>query len=193
MAYETYTTEALICGIFPQKEHDLTLRLFTKDAGMLFARAAGARAQVSKLRYGLQEFSHSRVTLVRGKADWRITGAVAIDNVYYRARERNARARLLSAMRTLRRLVHGAEAHTDLFEQVVESMYLLADRDDALSVELFTLRLLHHLGYVSPRDSLHALVHAPSLQHACISVGSDASTVRHIKETIENALTVSHL
>jgi DNA repair protein RecO len=192
VAYATYTTEAIVCGASPLKEHDLTLRLLTRDAGMIYARVTGARADVSKLRYGLQEFSYARVTLVRGRADWRVTGVVAISNFYFDAQTRSARASLLSAMRSLRRLIHGSEMHAELFDVVLDGLTALAKSGDVRGDSLFLLRLLHHLGYVSPLPAYAHLLHTETLTEACALYGTEPLTPT-VQRAIEHALTVSHL
>ncbi len=192
MAYETYTTEAIVCGAIGTREHDATLRLLTRDAGMVYARAGGVRADKSKLRYGLQEFSHVRVTLVRGRSDWRVTGAVALRNFYFEAENRGARATVLSAMRAVRRLIHGSEAHPELFEVIADGLAKLSRAADVRGEQLFLLRLLHYLGYVPPAPAYASLLHAPSLDDACAHYDTlDAS--REIQSAIDHALTVSHL
>lgn len=59
------------------------LYLLTKELGLVRAHARSVREERSKLRYGLQNFSKSHITLVRGKDMWRITGAVQMDDHYH--------------------------------------------------------------------------------------------------------------
>ena len=193
MAYETYTTDALVCGLWGTREHDASLRLLTRDAGMLYARAGGVRADKSKLRYGLQEFSLSRVTLVHGRADWRVTGAVAIENFYFDAQARSARASVLTSMRFIRRFIHGSEVHQELFDMVVDGMRTLAGGGGARDEQLFLLRLLHYLGYVSPQPVYAQLLHTQTLAEACALCGVGQALPPAIGKTIENALAASHL
>ncbi|MBX9906683.1 recombination protein O N-terminal domain-containing protein [Patescibacteria group bacterium] len=191
--FETYTTEAIVCGSFSDKEHDRTLRLFTKEGGMLYARAGGTRAHISKLRYGLQDFSYAKVTLVRGRSEWRVIGAVALDNFYYKARTRAARAAVLAGTRSLSRFVQGGGRHPELFTEVVDGMYVLGAAEHPLGERVFLLRLLSHLGYVSPHASYARLLSAATFEEACICVQSEDFSVPVLEKTIENALTLSHL
>lgn len=55
---------------------------------MLYASAKSVREERSKQRYALQEFSHARVTLVRGRSGWKVTGAEAIADLYALAETR---------------------------------------------------------------------------------------------------------
>lgn len=56
MAYETYTTEALVCGTFNRNTADRSYLLFTREAGMLYADARSVREERSRQRYALRTF-----------------------------------------------------------------------------------------------------------------------------------------
>lgn len=194
MAYQTYTTEAIVCGRTVRGEHDLTLRLYTKDTGMIFARAGAARALESKLRYGLQDFSYSRITLVHGKHEWRVTGATLIENLYYRTASREHRGALRNATRVVRRLLSGTAAEPDLFAIVIEGLQTLAEGDGSqAATDVFLLRVLHHLGYVPTRAAYADLVGQRTLKdaHALLVAGPERSG--EVARAVETALTASHL
>jgi len=194
VSYETYTTEAVVCGVMPRGEHDATIRLFTKDAGMVYARAGGIRAGQSKLRYALQDFSHTTVSLVKGRTEWRIIGAVSVGNFYYHAVDRGARASMLASMRGLRRFVQGGGAHPELFEMVVESMQSLATgKHENLGEQVFLLRLLHQLGYVAPAHAYDPIVSSKTLAEACMHCSAQEHISGLVKEAVAQALLVSHL
>ena len=74
MAYQMYTTRALVLSVRDRIGADRMVRMYTEEAGMIDARAAGVREERSKMRYALQPFSSVRVTFVRGRREWRITG-----------------------------------------------------------------------------------------------------------------------
>ncbi len=194
MAYETYTTEALVCGRYPRAEHDNTLLLYTKDAGMVYARAGGTRAVESKLRYALQDFSYSRVTLVRGRYDWRVTGALCIENLYYGAESRAGRISLLASVRALRRLMPGGGVQDELFTLILDGLQTLAYTEHAGQGDhLFMLRLLHHLGYIAPQPSYESIVHARTLADACHLSRDKTDVHKSVNQAIEKALVLSHL
>lgn len=194
MAYETYTTEAIVCGRIVRGEHDLTLRLYTKNAGMIFARAGAARALESKLRYGLQDFSYSTISLVRGKHEWRVIGATLIENFYYATPSREHRAALRTSLRSVRRFLTGAEAEPRLFDQVLEGVRALAHNDPGQEAQsLFLLRMLYRLGYVAHEDPYTPLAEAHSLHDAQAAYSALEGEKGAILRTIEHAVTVSHL
>jgi recombinational DNA repair protein (RecF pathway) len=75
MSYEKYTTEAMVLTQVPRGEHDKVYALYTRDFGLVYARASAVRAEKSKMRYALQSHAHARVSLVRGSRGWRAAGA----------------------------------------------------------------------------------------------------------------------
>lgn len=150
MAYETYTTEALVCGTYNRNTADRSFLMFTREAGMLYADARSVREERSRQRYALQDFSLVRVTLVKGKTGWKIGSIEALKNYYHDAESKEARGSIVSLARLLRRFVKGEEASPDLFDYVVSSMNeLVSDHVDRLFV-LMTLQvhILAYLGYV---------------------------------------------
>lgn len=189
-----YTMEAIVCGRILRGEHDLTLRLYTKDAGMIFARAGGARALESKLRYGLQDFSYATVSLVHGRHEWRVTGASPIENFYYSTPSREHRAALRHALRIIRRFLAGASAEPELFESVREGMRSLAlHNPDEAAQALFTLRTLHRLGYVAPEATYMPLMESASLQEARQTYEQLTGASHAVSRAIEHAFSSSHL
>lgn len=195
MAYQTYTTDALVVGSRDRLTADRVITLFTRDAGLVHARAISVRKEQSKLRYGLQDFSFARVSLVRGKAGWRVIGAERACNLYFQADERNARAAILRVVRILRRLVQGEETNVPFYDILAEGLAVLASCEggDVLRAErILTLRLLHALGYVAPRVGYRESLSAPSLASA-LSVRNEEASAETMQKAIDDALVVSHL
>lgn len=161
MAYATYTTEALVCGSRSSNTSDKSFLLFTRDAGMLYAAARSVREERSKQRYALQDFSFVRVSLVRGKAGWRI-GSVANElNAFSAAPTREARAAIRAVVKLIRQFVHGEEAHPALYEDVRRALYALVqgENDPAYVRDVFSLRMLHKLGYIAVADAFREFIH----------------------------------
>lgn len=75
MAHEKYTTEAFVLRVYEQGEHDLVLKIWTKDFGIIFAVAKSIRKINAKLRSQIKKHDFFSVTLVRGKDIWRLVGA----------------------------------------------------------------------------------------------------------------------
>lgn len=191
MAYATYTTEALVCGAFDSNTSDRSYLLFTRDAGMVRASARSVREERSKQRYALQEFSLVRVSLVRGKTGWRIGSATGEANVFTNAGAREARAGIVRVIKLLRQFLHGEEPAPALYDDA--RMALLALRDLSGShapghiVELFTLRLLHKLGYIASEPMFERALTDSNWTDGAASLPAEAT------QAIERALSVSHL
>jgi recombinational DNA repair protein (RecF pathway) len=150
VAYQTYTTEALVCGTFNKNTADRSYLLFTREAGMLYAEAKSAREERSRQRMALQDFSHIRVSLVKGKRGWRIGSVEPIVNHYTKAVDKAARGSVVSIYRWLRRFYKGEEATPQLYDYILSALNLatgeMAERN--MTEEVVKLRILTDLGYV---------------------------------------------
>ena len=157
---------------------------------MLWASARSVREERSKQRYALQDFSIIRVSLVKGKQGWRIGSVEAISNPFMEASAREARAGLSAVIKLLRRFLHGEEANAAIYDDAVMALSCMtvADIVDIIDLqEQFTLRLLHHLGYIAPHESFAHILTADdpwSVPNAVPPRG---------RKAIEQALTASHL
>lgn len=137
--YTTYTTDAFILHKHASGEADMIVVVYTKDFGLIHARATGVRLQKSKLKSSLQTLMRVRVSLVRGVREWRITGAeegvsCTISNSVA------ARIALL-----LTRLIRGAERNESLFDFLDEHMYTTCEMRDEL---FYVAGVLFFLGYI---------------------------------------------
>lgn len=192
MAYQTYTTDAIVVGSEDAGNADRTIILFSREAGLLFARAVSVRKEQSKLRYGLQDFSYSRVSLVRGKQGWRVVGAERTRNLYFETDERARRAALFRIVKFIRRFVQGEEPHPYLFDVISDGFetFSLCDSEDIKTAErLLTLRMLAALGYVASQGPYQHFISSEPLMRVC----SDRSAEREVNTAIESALALSHL
>lgn len=191
MAYQTYITEALVCGSRTSNTSDRSYLLFAREAGMLYATAKSVREERSKQRFALQEFSHVRATLIHGKTGWRVAGVEPIANLYTRAATREARALIRNVVVTLRRVVRGETPHEVLFDDVAAA---LSEPNvpvpKALEVAL-TLRMLDHLGYIAP-DPRYAPLLSAATPHAALLLLTN-ETEQICQKAIEHALLQSQL
>lgn len=145
--YQKYNTEALVLGSFERGEADKVFQLYTKDFGLVYARASAVRRESSRMRYALQNYAYARTSLVRGKRGWRVGGAVALqsagsgENVETCAR----------IARLIVRLVAGEDENTYVFATLAEAHRALAESTEArATIELVCVaRILYGLGYLS--------------------------------------------
>ena len=147
MSHHIYTTKALIVHSSPYGESGKFLLLFTSDFGMIGATAQGIRLAQSKLRYHIQDFSFTNVSIVRGKEVWRLTGAHEIVE--------SVKPSILhiKILKLLKRLLHGEEKNEKLFG-IIETLYRseIKEEDYDNTECLIVLRVLDALGYISNKD-----------------------------------------
>lgn len=73
--YHIHTTPGFIVNARPYGEAGKMLSIFTREFGLITARAQGIRLERSKLRYYAQEYFLGTFSLVKGKEFWRLTSA----------------------------------------------------------------------------------------------------------------------
>ena len=157
MSYQTYHTEALVCGSYLNNTADKSFLLFTKRAGMLYASARSVREERSKQRYALQDFSLITVSLIKGKTGWRIGSVDTEGNIFGDALSRQARGSVVRILKLLRRFIAGEEPHPELYDDLIYGLrYVAADMSSrrVLAEEIIEARILSILGYISPSRAL---------------------------------------
>lgn len=160
MSHHVYTTEGFVIGGAPSGESNKFFYIFTKDLGLVGASAQSVRAYTSKLRFGLQDFSHSMISFVKGKNSWKITNAVPQKNFYSLFRDDTAKL-VLSAnvLALLKKLLAGEEKNQALYELLSRAFDFLEKETlskDELSLleSLLMVRIMHNLGYIGDSEKL---------------------------------------
>lgn len=141
--YTTYITDAIVCAHEQAGETDVRLELFTRDFGMVWARAAGLRAEQSKLRYSLQVGAHVRITLVSGNHGWRVTGADVRASFIGEGMRNISRA--VRILRLVRILLAIEEPHADLFHALVAVLPSIHEDADEIACAAYVLGTLGFL------------------------------------------------
>jgi len=147
--YQKYHTDALVLGSRESGEADKTFSLFTRDFGLVRARATAVRAEKSKMRGALQNYSFSNVSLVKGKRGWRLAGATSLRGA---SGNRHGIATFARVSLLVLRLVQGEEKNDYLFAALAEAHEALLSADAELSaaIEIVCVaRILYTLGYIS--------------------------------------------
>jgi recombinational DNA repair protein (RecF pathway) len=147
--YQKYHTEALVLSARETGEADRTYALFTRDFGLVWARASAVRSEKSKMRYALQSYSRAHLSLIKGKRGWRVAGAAALVAAGRDASGVSAFARISELVL---RLVHGEEYNAYLFDVLAEThLALMRDKVEAhATIEIVGVaRVLYALGYLS--------------------------------------------
>ena len=194
MTYQTYITEAIVCGSFDSNTADKSFLLFTRRGGMIYATARSVREERSKQRYALQVFSHITISLVRGKQSWRIGSVESTGNLFAKARSRAVRGSVVSIMKLVRQYIHGEETNFALYDEVVEGLnFLIAlSNDESLLIweTYIKARILYQLGYIAPP------VEISELMTKSIKEVDEEILIKHkplFAKLIEEAKKVSHL
>lgn len=192
MAYETYTTEVLVCGVSHRNTADGSFRLFAREAGMLWAEARSIREERSRQRYAVQNFTRSRVTLIRGKQSWKIGSVEPLVNYYHCAQDKEARGSVVALFRFLQRFVHGEHVDKELFDQVIAMLDILHQEitERPFVTMVFQVRLLVLLGYVDSK-----LIPANLMEEPFDTIDTQASseTMNRMEKLYINAVEMSQL
>jgi DNA repair protein RecO (recombination protein O) len=151
MAHHIYQTEGLILGGGVSGEANREIDVFTRSLGLVRVRAQGVRKLQSKLRYALQDFSFSIVSIVRGKELWRLTNAFTVSDFYHDLQSVEEKRALARITLLLRRLLNGEEKNEYLFELVTNALQFLKSKLSEEEIKgfetLVAIRMLNSLGY----------------------------------------------
>lgn len=157
MSHHIYQTEAFVIDSRAVGEANKIIYLLTKDLGLVATSAQGVRLLKSKLRYSTQDYSYSKVSLVRGREVWRLTSAALIEKIY--PWENSLGPVFARGLLLVKRLVTGEEKNQALFDVLKSTIDFLHGSDaNSVSADYFEciliLRILHTLGYVSSVGNL---------------------------------------
>jgi recombinational DNA repair protein (RecF pathway) len=169
--YQKYQTDALVLKSYEQGEADKVFAVYTRDFGLIRARASAVRTEKSKMRYALQNYARANVGLVRGKRGWRMAGASAVQSAFCNMASLSAFARISELVL---RLVQGEEQNEYLFAAISEAHDALLRENGALwsTIEIVCVaRVLYALGYLSAEALettlfTHTTYSAPYLEEA---------------------------
>lgn len=191
MAHDVHTTRALVVGSSAVQDADKLFWLLTEDFGLLFASAKSIREESSKLRYVLQDLAEVRISLVRGRGLWRITGAEEVASAGVLQTHEAEIFGKIAAL--LRRVVPTDELYSDLFDCVCNARNeLLQGEYDTEIVETLTVaRMLYQLGYLSCTHEYRGVVDVVHFDENSVQVGTTLK--QKLIHDINNGLTESQL
>lgn len=81
--YHKYHTPGFVLVNFNSGEASKIYKIFTRDLGLIYARAQSARAPHSKLKPALTDYSAGNFTFIKSKNGWKITDALSNLNLYF--------------------------------------------------------------------------------------------------------------
>lgn len=144
-----YETRGLVLSRSPLGEAAALLTLLTKDLGIVRARAESVRRSGARLSSSLTTLSESDLVLVRGKEQWRISGAVLRENWSSRIKLLSARERVTKVVGLLLRLVAGEVSDSRLYLVMVNYLNILSsikEEDQDAAEILVALYIVNVLG-----------------------------------------------
>jgi len=189
--HKIHNTEGLVLAKRGQGEANVRIALLTEHLGLISASARSSRFERSKLRYGLEPLTRARFALVRGKAEWRLTGVEQISKDCL-GKTAPRRTRSGQVARLLLRLVQGEEPLPELYRAVREGLLFLAaaaSEQDAQAVEcVLVLRVLAHLGYLPHTQELAPFISDSffSIELAAEAAKSRTLLIRTINESLQS-------
>ncbi len=78
MAIEKFTTRGLILNQYIYGEHDVMIKAYTEDFGVIMVLAKSLRKRESKLKAHVRKYHYVSLTIVKGREIYRLTGATEI-------------------------------------------------------------------------------------------------------------------
>lgn len=156
--YQKYQTEAIVLANREVGENDRVFALYTKDFGLIKARASAVRTEKSKMRYALQDYAYASASMVKGRRGWRVAGAIALRGALgsYEIIATFARICTLAL-----RLIAGEEQNQYLFSALAEAheaFFTPGNIAAPATIEIVCVaRILFALGYISSEAMQTAL------------------------------------
>ncbi len=153
--YPVFVSDGIVLGKRIAGEENTLVAILTREHGLIRASARAARRENSKLRYGVETLSQANFSFIRGKYEWKLTGALKISHALIpsQASGRQAAGRI---SRLILRLIHGEEKNAALYTTVHEGFAALARDVDVEAV--LVLRVLSHLGYLPDTPELKPFI-----------------------------------
>jgi recombinational DNA repair protein (RecF pathway) len=157
-----HTTEGFILKSLNFGEANRYFFIFSQEFGLIKSTAQSVRQLKSKLRYGLEDYSLSLLSVVRGREVWRITNAEKLIKI-----SEPERLSLLSRLFSLLlRLLHGEEKNERLFAHLRAGVDFLVTAnlmsEDLSNFEcIMALRILSALGYIGQLGDFDQFIQSP--------------------------------
>ncbi len=197
MGHTKYHTDAFVVHSFERGEADRVFVLITKELGKVYGYAKSVRKLESRHRFGLQPFSQSEVSLVRGKGGMRIVHVAPKVNMYQELAPYSKNLSVFqNIVRLAERLVPQDEPLEEVFQIIEATGYTLKKEMYPASVAAVeagaALGILHALGYVQHESPFTDLATEAVVMHTGYLEAVSEKRPQIIKE-INRALQASQL
>lgn len=197
MSHTLYNTECIVLESVDFGESNKYISLFTKEIGFVKALAKSVREDKSKLRYSLQSFSFTNISLLRGREVWRITGAEIKYNLFCDLKDsQNKLFTIALVLNLLQRLIHGEERNDYLFNTLSNCFDFVRENKinekTLKSIEYLTVfRILYSLGYVAKKKEFGEIFRLTEINKDLLE--KTQLEQKNIVYAINNALNQAHL
>ena len=192
--HHIYHTEGIILGSKNFGEAGKYYSIFTRDLGLVHARAQGVRKMSSKLRFVLQNFAYLKMDLVAGRDIFRVTNASKTNMLEKITKQPETLAVFANIARLLKRLLAGVEPNEALFIDLVQGLTILEKaekKEDLRNIEaIIVLRIVNNLGYIGAHNILKTFIRSPFEESIIFEVSKNRKT---ILSEINKALKETHL
>jgi DNA repair protein RecO len=193
--HHKYHTKGFILSYKNIGEANKIINLYTEDFGFIRAIAQGVRLHKSKLRFSLQDFSFSKIDLIKGRDMWRITSASHIDSFPNIKNKKEIFIFCNKLFSLIERLFGEEDMNKIIFEDIYETFQLLEseifDKNRLSNIEAYTiLRILYNLGYIEENQILNKYIKNKFNKDDFEMISEDK---RFIIVNINKALNESHL
>lgn len=185
-------TPAFVLDIESQGEANATVVFFTKEMGLVSARAQGLKKPAAKLRSHLVPYALVEVDFVRGRGFWRVISARTIENKIQKGDVAHARS-FVRLLEILERLVPTEGApDEELFEHLANAFALIGNTDLPKKYvdTLILWKAVSILGY-GASDLRSEILFAQSLTDAARDMTDEDNTA--LIKVVTDALHYSHL
>ncbi len=142
-----YKAEAIVLRSMVYREADRILTLFTREAGKVSAIARGVRKTTSRLRGGVQLFSHTHLVLYGGRTLDTVSQGEAEDEFSYLEQDMERFTTASYCAELVDRLTPEREPQPKVFFLMLAVLRALKAGDPDLAARLFEIKLLDILGY----------------------------------------------
>jgi DNA repair protein RecO len=169
------------------------LTIYTREMGLVYATCQGVRLAKSKLRFALQDFSYTKIDLVRGKEIWRVTSATNITSFPYARSDKQSLLLIARISKLIERVCGGEEESSKIFDEFIQALYILDDTSveasvrEALELHL-VLRIMNTLGYIGDSAILSEYLSTPFGELEVSSILKERqSIIAHINKALNES------
>lgn len=191
--HHIYHTHGFVLSSKNKGEANKMLTVYTREMGLVRAMVQGVRLHKSKLRFALQDFSYAHIDFVRGKEVWRITTATNISTFPLARSSKESLILMTRISALIERLCDGEESNIKIFDDFIQSLYLLDNQDiskdsrEALEIHL-VLRIMDSLGYIGESPLLKNYLGGDiSLEKTELLLKERQSIVSHINKALNES------